>query len=118
MSVFDYPKAPEGTVSDEPQAIKQAIRRVAEVVNRSLTGKLNALKEITLTANAASTVIDDARLTTGSLVLFDPVTSNAATELAAGTLYVTTANRRNGRFTVTHANNAQTDRTFKLLLIG
>lgn len=118
MSVFTYPRAPEGAVSEDAKSILQALRQAAAVVNRVLTGKLNALGEVTLTANAATTVITDARLTTGSYIDFDPVTANAAAEKAAGTIYVLTANRRNGSCTVTHANNAQADRAFKFLVIG
>lgn len=118
MTVFTFPRAPEGTVSEDPKSILQAIRKVAEVVNRSLGGKLNAQVEVTLTANAASTTLTDARLTAGSFLDFDPLTANAATEKAAGTIYVTSANRRNGSCVITHANNAQADRAFKVLIVG
>ena len=115
---FEFPVAPEGATSSEPGAILQALRQVAKVVNRSLAGKLNATGTVTLTANAATTVISDARFTVQSFVNFDPLTANASTEKANGTIYVTAANRRNSQFTVTHANNAQTDRTFRYLIIG
>ena len=75
-------------------------------------------KEVTLTANAASTVVTDARLSYFSAIDFDPMTANAAAELGAGTLYVTQANRINGQFTLTHANNAQADRTFRMTILG
>lgn len=117
MSIFNFPKAPEGAVSPQPQAILQAVRQVAAVVNRSLTGKLNALGEVTLTSSAGSTTLSDPRLTVNSFIAWDPVTSAAAAELAAGTLYVEEANRRNGEFTLTHASNGLT-RTYKYLVIG
>ena len=41
-----------------------------------------------------------------------------ARELAAGTLYVLTANRTNDAWTVTHANNAQVDRSYQVAVIG
>lgn len=117
MSLFSFPKAPEGAVATDPKSILQAVRKVAEVVNRSLTGKLNALAEVTLTSSASSTTLSDPRLTVNSFVAFDPVTSDAASELAAGTLYVAEAGRRNGAFTLTHASNGLT-RTYKVLIIG
>lgn len=98
--------------------VRKFSRSLAQVVNRALTGKINAIGEVTLAANAASTVLIDARLTRGSLLLLDPVTANAATGLFAGTTYILDADRRNGEHTITHANNAQTDRTFKYLIIG
>lgn len=118
MSVFSFPKAPEGAVGEDPKSMLQALRRVAGVLNSALTGKLNALGEVTLVAGGATTTLTDARLTIGSFIKFDPMTANAATELAAGTLYVLEANRRNGSFVLTHANNAQTDRTFKYFVVG
>ena len=116
--IFSYPKAPDDFLTFDENGVKRFGRSLASVVNRALTGKINAIGEVTLTANAASTVLTDARLTTGSVVLFDPVTANAATALYNGTTYVLDADRRNGEHTITHSNNAQTDRTFKFLLIG
>lgn len=91
-------------------------REVSEVVNSLRTGKMNAMRAITLTANAATTVITDPRLTGSSFIGFCPLTANAAAEIGAGTLYVSSR----GKFTatLTHANNAQTDRNFTLLIIG
>lgn len=76
--------------------------------------------EVTLTANTATTVVTNAReaVTPDSVLRFDPLTANAAAELAAGTMYVLTANRLAGSFTITHANNAQTDRTFRWIAAG
>ena len=48
-------------------------------------------------------------------VLF-PKTAHAAAEFAAGGCYVSAVGKQT--FTVTHANNAQADRTFFYLAIG
>lgn len=93
-------------------------RELATAINRVNGGKMNVTLDVTLTANAASTMISDARLAVGSFVGFLPMTANAAAELGAGTLYVTAANMNNLTWTVTHANNAQTDRTFRLVILG
>jgi hypothetical protein len=97
-------------------------RRIAKVLNSVMQGKTNNTGSVTLTANAATTVVQLAvgRLGTDTNIQFDPLTANAAAEKAAGTMYVTTANRSvaNSRFTITHANNAQTDREFRFTLIG
>jgi hypothetical protein len=81
-------------------------------------GKLDCVTEVTLTANAATTVLTHILLAPESWIDFDPTTANAAAEKAAGTMYVLEANRSTGSFTITHANNAQEDRTFKVLIIG
>jgi hypothetical protein len=81
-------------------------------------GKLDCVTEITLTANAATTTFNYIRLSPQSVVTFDPKTANAATELYGATMYVLTANRGNKVWTITHANNAQADRTFAVSVIG
>lgn len=91
---------------------------IALAVNRLNQGKFNATGEITLTPNQTTTDLIDARLQPYSFVQFDPLTANAAMELNAGTMYVLEADRGAGKFTVTHANNAQADRTFNYLIIG
>src|SRR5574343_1266874 len=93
-------------------------REMAQAINRLNQGKFNGSGDLTLTANVATTVITDARLAQQSVVLFDPLTAHAAAVIAAGTMYVLLANRNNGAWTVTHANNAQADRTFRYLIIG
>jgi len=95
-----------------------APRQVAHVVNLAMAGKINATITVTLDANASSTVVADERLTRSAFLGFDPLTAHAATELANGTLYALAANRLDGSVTLTHANSAQTDRTFLMLIIG
>jgi hypothetical protein len=91
-------------------------RQVAAVVNRLAQGKLNCTGSLTLAASAASTTIDDPRATAGSVILLMPTTANAAAELGNGTLHVSA--RAKGSFTLTHANNAQPDRSFDYAMIG
>jgi uncharacterized secreted protein with C-terminal beta-propeller domain len=79
---------------------------------------MDIVTELTLTANVAATTLNWKGLSPQSVVVFDPKTANAAAELYGGTLYVLTANRGNDVWTVTHANNAQTDRTFQVAIIG
>lgn len=94
------------------------IQKVSTVINNLLRGKLNAITTLTLDANVASTTLTDARISVQSVIVPVPTTANAATELANGTLYQPTAGRVNGSRSFTHANNAQTDRAFDLLIIG
>lgn len=91
---------------------------VARAGALAMQGKINAVLEFTCTAGAASTVLRDPRLAIGSFLAFDPLTANAAAELAAGTIYTLAANRNSLVWTVTHANAGTTDRTFRVLVIG
>ena len=89
-------------------------REIAEIVNRTVDGKLNSTGDFTLTASATTTTVTDPRAGKESVILFSPTTSNAAAAISG--LYVSTKN--NGSFVVTHASNAQTDRTFDYVIIG
>jgi hypothetical protein len=79
-------------------------------------GKNNAKGQITLTASAASTDVTDFRVGEDSVINLTPITANAATEIGGGTMYV--SSRGSQTFTITHANNAQTDRTFIYTVTG
>ena len=71
-------------------------------------------KTITLIANVAVTPLNDSRLTANSAILFVPLTSNAAAAQAG--VYFT--GRQDGKCTINHANNAQTDKSFEFTVIG
>jgi FlaG/FlaF family flagellin (archaellin) len=97
-------------------------RRIALILNRTLTGKMNCTGTVTLTANAASTVVTLAkgRLGQNTVIKFDPLTANAAADLYGGGMYVTTANRDvlDNQFTITHPNTAAVDKSFRFALVG
>ena len=91
-------------------------RVVAQVVNQILEGKLNSTGEFTCTASATTTTVTDYRAGKDSVVLLMPTTANAAAEMGNGTIYIST--RAKQSFTVTHASNTQSDRTFGYIIIG
>ena len=86
-----------------------AIRQITE-------GRSNCNGTVTLAANLASTTVSKSTFHTDAAPLLVPMTANAAAELANGTLYISAVT--GSSFTITHANNAQTDRTFRYALIG
>lgn len=89
-------------------------REIAERVNRLLQGKLNAVTTLTLTANAASTTLTDKRIGGATFIDFMPTTANAAA--ARASIWISA--RGTGTATITHANDANADKTFAVLLIG
>lgn len=111
------PPAERPANSDVGSLIRHAAD-LARGVRLLFQGKTNNTGEVTLMAGAASTTLTDPRLAVGSFLAFDPMTANAASELAAGTLYVLQANRNNLTWTITHANAATTDRTFRYVIVG
>lgn len=77
----------------------------------ALQGRSLAIGEVTLAAGATSTVVSAPWLSSYDTVMLTPCTANAAAALA--TTYIPSADIIKGQFTIRHANNAQTDRTFK-----
>ena len=87
---------------------------LATAINSILRGKLNNTGSVTLTASSATTTLTDIRIGKDSVITLQPTTANAAAEIA--TLYFGTPG--DGTVTINHANNAQTDRTFKYTITG
>ena len=92
------------------------LRRIVAAVRALCEGRSNAVGSFTLTASAATTTVTAPTCGAGSKILLSPETANAAAALA--TTYVLTTNVTSGQFIVTHANNAQTDRTFSYEVRG
>lgn len=93
--------------------ITEGIERFSQTVNRydsTLNGGLVTLRE-----NETTTVVADTRVTATTIPTFEPKTANAAAETGGGTMYVSTQTAGTS-FTITHANSAQTDRTFGYVL--
>lgn len=117
MAQTEYPSVPDYN-SDHPTFL----RKMSQVVRNVMTGKTNNAGSVTLTANAASTVVTVAYGVIGenSHILFTPQTANASAEIGAGTMYVSARSvvTNPQTFTITHANNAQTDRSFGYIVVG
>jgi hypothetical protein len=92
--------------------------RITASHNGILMGRLNTVGLFTLTANVATSTLTDARISIDSTVVLVPTTANASAEIGAGTIYQSETGRVNGTAVFTHANNAQTDRTYRIVIIG
>jgi hypothetical protein len=95
-------------------AVQTWAARVAVEFERFL-GELPATGEVTLDANQGTTTVSHPALTAARKIVLFPVTANAATEFAAGTLMVSA--KAAGSFTITHVNSATTGRTFDWVAI-
>ncbi len=92
------------------------LTKFAFAIQQLAMGRSNAVGTFTLTANAATTTVTAPACAVGSTPLYTPTTANASAEIGAGTIRISTIS--NGSFVVTHANNAQTDRTYKYAILG
>lgn len=89
---------------------------IAAAVRELFQGRSHAVGQFTLEASATSTVVTAPNVGTDSRIALTPQTANAAAALAS--TYIDQADVVAGAFTVHHANNAQTDRTFSYSVRG
>lgn len=115
MTLPTYPGI-ETPTTFHPENLRGWLPRLVRLVMGLLQGKMNVVIEVTLTAGAASTTVTDARIGYSSAPIAVPLTANAAAELA--TLYIPSATILNGSFVIQHANNSQTDRDFRFVVMG
>lgn len=82
-------------------------------IRQLIEGRGNHSGQITLNANATTTTLSKSTINENATPLLFPKTANAAAALA--TTYGVVSK---GLLTLTHANNAQTDRTFYYAILG
>lgn len=99
---------------DSPLDTAHHRRLVAHVANGCLDGRTNNGGTLTLTASQTTTVVADKRASTDAVIVLCPLTANAAAALA--TTYVSSRGKQT--FTLTHASNAQVDKTFDYALLA
>lgn len=92
---------------------EQPGRKQNEAIIAALRGKLNNRGTVTLTASSATTTLTDEKIGPDSVLSFGATTANGA--LALAHLYYTCST---GSATLTHDNNAQTDRTLRYTVTG
>ena len=90
--------------------------RLSQAINELFQGRSHAVGTFTITPSTTTTTVTSDTSGDESAILLCPLTANAAAALA--TTYILATNIKNGSFIVTHANNAQTDRTFRYVAIG
>jgi hypothetical protein len=85
-------------------------QRLAQGIRDLFAGRSNAVGTVTLRANEATTVVTALNVGADSRIFLTPTTANAAAEAGGGALYISAVG--SGTFTITHANNANADKTF------
>lgn len=86
---------------------------VRTMLNNLLIGKQNVTLDITLNAGAATTTIQDPRIGGTSGFYFSPTSANAQ---AIATPWPSSPGA--GSVVLNHANDANADKTFRMLIIG
>ena len=104
--------APTGFVPDE----QQHRRLIAGWMREAHQGHLGNIGNVTLATSTAATAVSDKRVGAFSFIGFMPTTANAAAELGAGGMYV--SSRSAEGFTITHASTTTADRAFVYCILG
>lgn len=103
-------------VAYTPGTEETDLKKIILSLQQLAAGRSNAVGTVTLTASMATTTVTTANCASGSVPVLVATTTNAAAEFKNGTILISAV--ANGSFTITHANNAQTDRTFLYALHG
>lgn len=90
--------------------------RIVQAIRDLFAGRSNAVGTLTITPNAAATVVTAVNCSIESRVTLSPTSAAGATEWGAGGCYVSAKGA--GTFTVTHSNTATTGRTFDWIALG
>jgi len=110
MTVSEF-KPPSETYPDQDQTN----RMFAAAIGLLFRGKSNNVLDVTLDANAASTTVTDARIGVNTVAICIPTTANAS---AIALPYRNVSSPVNGSMSLVHANDANADKTFKVILVG
>lgn len=91
--------------------------RIVQSIRDLYAGRNNCFGEVTLAVSpATTTAVTAPNCSAQSVPLLTPMTANAAAELGAGTMYISSVGQ--GTFTITHASSANADRTFRFVTLG
>jgi hypothetical protein len=90
--------------------------RIVRGIRDLFEGRRNTTGTVTLSTGTAATTVTHANFGKDSVPVLTPLHANAAAEIGNGTMYVSA--RAQGSFTIAHANNATTNRTFAFSFDG
>ena len=92
-----------------PVRLLPPLAEAAFAIRQLARGRTNVGGSVTLATSTTTTTVTNTGIQVGDVLKLIPQTANAAAALA--TTYVTPATQAE-QITITHANNAQNDRTF------
>lgn len=99
-----------------PAQNESELLRIVRGVRDLFEGRSNAYGTFTLAAGETETTVIAPNCGETSEIVFSPKTADAAGEVAGGAMYVSSVSL--GSFTVAHANDASTERTFAYRIVG
>ena len=111
MTVSTF-SVPPNDLEDQRKLNRQQSQAIAGLRN----GRMNNVLDVTVTANLAATTVTDSRIGVNTVAVAIPTTVNA--EAAAIWPYRDFTSPVNGSMSLIHTNDANTDKTYKVMLFG
>lgn len=111
MTISEFP-VPSKDLEDE----KKHRRQLAQAAEAAMAGRTNNVLDVTVDANQAATTVTDSRIGVNTVAIAVPTTVNA--QAAAIWPYRDVSSPVNGSMSLIHTNNADADKTYKIILVG
>jgi len=111
MTVSKFP-IPPSDLEDQKRLSRLQSQSIAGISN----GRTNNVLDVTVTENVAATTVTDSRIGFNTVAIAVPTTVNA--EAAAIWPYRDFTSPVNGSMSLIHTNDANTDKTYKIILVG
>lgn len=111
MTVSTFPIPP---VDLEDQ--RHLNRLQSQAMGNLFNGRTNNVLDVTVDANQAATTVTDSRIGVNTVAIAIPTTVNA--EAAAIWPYRDFSSPVNGSMSLIHTNDANADKTYKIILVG
>lgn len=99
-----------------PAITETSLPSIIRSIRDLFAGRSNAVGIVTLRTGQTTTVVTALNVGAGTRPVLMPTTANAAAEFGNGTIYVSSVGQ--GTFTITHASNANADKTFNWIALG
>jgi len=110
VAVSEFPLPPKD-LHDVPKFL----RVLSTVLSNAMLGRTNNVLDVTVDANQAATTVTDSRIGVYTVAVCVPTTANAS---AIAVPYRDFSSPVNGSMSLVHANDANADKTFKVILVG
>jgi len=110
MTVSEFPLPPKDLTDTT-----KFLRSISSILSNLMLGRGNNVLDVTVDANQAATTVTDSRIGVHTVAICVPTTANAS---AIALPYRDTSAPVNGSMSLIHANDANADKTFKVVLVG
>lgn len=99
-----------------PAITETSPKRIVQAIRDLFSGRSNAVGEVTLRASQTTTTVTALNVGPDTKVFLMPTTANASAAFSDGVTRISSVAA--GSFTITHASDSNTDKTFFWVALG